>query len=203
MGAINDSDAQVTASYDSSTDTVRFTSGVLGSRTIRFGSVGDTSNFLSITNLDTAVQTAGNDSQFTVNGGAVQTRNTNEVSDAITGVTLSFLATGTSTVTVSSDDDAIVEDVQEFITEFNTTVSEIADITGSDGLLSGDSGVRAISSYLLSNIFNSISGLNGDFTSLIDLGISSGEDFSSTSTLQLEVDEDKFREALLRCPASG
>ncbi|MCP4645869.1 MAG: hypothetical protein GY851_35825, partial [bacterium] len=78
---INSSDAGVTASYDTTTDTIRVVSETLGSRTIGF--TPGTSNFLEMTNLSTAVQEAGSDSQFTINGGAVQTRNTNEVTDAI------------------------------------------------------------------------------------------------------------------------
>ncbi|MEA3364992.1 MAG: flagellar cap protein FliD N-terminal domain-containing protein, partial [Candidatus Hydrogenedentes bacterium] len=88
IGAINASDANVTATYDSTNDTIRVVSDVLGSRTIAFES--GTSNFLDVVNLTTATQTAGNDAQFTVDGGAVQTRNTNAVADAVAGVTLNF-----------------------------------------------------------------------------------------------------------------
>ena len=51
----------------------------LRSRMISFAS--GTSNFLDITNLTAATQTAGADSQFTVNGGPVQTQNTNDVAE--------------------------------------------------------------------------------------------------------------------------
>ncbi|MCF6284079.1 MAG: flagellar filament capping protein FliD [Candidatus Hydrogenedentes bacterium] len=196
LGAINESDAGVTASYDSSSDTIRVISDTLGSPTVRFGGVGDTSNFLDVVNLDTAVQAAGDDTQFTVNGGAIQTRNTNSISDAISGVTLNFLSVGTSTVTVTSDNDAIVEEVQTFIEEFNTAVNELRELTGSEGALRGDSGLRSIESYLVGNIFSQISGLGGDFQSLVDIGITSGEDFSAESGLNLSLDEDKFRNAL-------
>lgn len=192
---INSSDANVTASYDASTDAIRVISNTLGSRTIRFGGAGDTSNFLSITNLAAATQTAGNDAQFTVNGGAVQTRNTNEIADAISGVTIRLLSTGASTVTVSSDDDNIVEGVRTFITEFNNSVNLIREMTGSGGTLSGDGGIRTIENFLRQNVFNQVTGI-GKYDSLANIGITTGEDFDSSASANLELDEDVFREAL-------
>jgi flagellar hook-associated protein 2 len=196
LGAINESEAGVTASYDSATDTIRVVSDSLGSPTIRFGSTGDTSNFLDIVNLDTAVQTAGVNTQFTVNGGAVQTRNSNTVTDAIGGVSLDFLSVGSSTVTVSSDDDAIVEEISAFVESFNTALSEVRGLVGSGGTLQSDGSIRSIESFLVGNIFQQVAGLGGDFESLLDIGLSSGEDFNSEAGLSLSFDEDKFLEAL-------
>jgi len=196
LGAINESGAGVTASYDSSTDTIRVISNTLGSPTIRFGGAADTSNFLDIVNLDTAVQTAGEDTQFTVNGGAIQTRNTNSVSDAVSGVTLNFLSLGTSTVTVNPDDDAIVEKMQSFVDQFNEAVNAIRAQTAREGTLRGDSGIRSIESFLISNVFGQVSGIVGDFKSLLDIGITSGKDFNAEAGISLSLDADKFREAL-------
>jgi len=195
ISLINGSDAGVTASYDSSADVLRFTSDTLGSRTIKFGGAGDTSNFLAVTNLDTATQTAGKDSEFTVNGGPTQTRNTNEVSDAITGVTVNLLSTGVSTVSVASDNDTIIEEITEFIDAFNASVGQIRDLTNSDGTLSGDSGIRSIQTFLRDRIFQQVSGI-GDFDSLLAIGITSGEDFDISTAGQIELDEDRLREAL-------
>ncbi|MBM3290331.1 MAG: hypothetical protein FJY92_09285, partial [Candidatus Hydrogenedentes bacterium] len=194
LGRINDSDAGVTASYDSSTDTIRVVSDTLGSRTISFQA--GTSNFLNVTNLVSATQTAGADSQFTINGGATLTRNTNEVADAIGGVTLRLLSTGTSTVTVSVDDDAIVEDVNDFITAYNDAVAGIREQTGESGTLAGDSSFRQIEDYLRGNIFNQIAGISGAFSSLVDIGIDTGDSFDSGALSPLQMDEDEFREAL-------
>lgn len=196
LGAINESEAGVTASYDTATDTVRVVSNTLGSPTIRFGGAGDTSNFLDLVNLDTAVQTAGADAQFTVNGGPVQTRNSNTVSDAIGGVNLNFLSLGTSTVTISSDEDAIVEEIQGFVEQFNTALNEIRELVGAEGALRGDGGIRSIETYLVNTIFTQVSGLGGEFESLLDIGISTGEDFNSEVPLNITLDADKFREAL-------
>ena len=193
---INESDAEVTASYDSSNDTIRVVSDTLGSRTISFGSGTDTSNFLTVAGLDTATQTAGNDSQFTINGGAVLTRNTNEVSDAIGGVTFGLLSAGTSTVTVSSDEDAAVEGVQAFLEQINESVNEIQSLIIQGGILENDGSIRLIQDFMRTTIFSPISGAGGDYTSLLDVGISTGDDFDSSVLQQFQLDEDAFREAL-------
>ena len=192
---LNSSDAGIQASYDGASDGIRVISNQLGSPTIRFGGVGDTSNFLSVVNLDTATQTAGNNAELTVNGGPVLTRSTNEVSDVISGVNLKLLAAGTTTVTVGSDDDAILEDVQEFVDEFNATVTKIRELTGPEGPLAGDGTIRNLESFLFTQVFSQVTGI-GDFESLLDIGITTGEDFDSSVGATLTLDGDILREAL-------
>jgi flagellar hook-associated protein 2 len=193
LARLNSSDANVTASYDSATDTIRVVSNKLGSRTIKF-TEGD-GNFLTLTNLTAAAQVAGNDAQFKINGGAVQTRSTNEVSDAIGGLTLNFLSVGTSTVTVSSNDDAIVEKVQELLTTFNESVDKIRGLVGIEGDLAGDGTIRAIENTLRSTVFNLVEGL-GNCKSLPEIGITTGDSFDAEASAHLQLDEDTFREAL-------
>jgi len=169
-------------------------SDTLGSRTISFQA--GTSNFLNVTNLAAATQTAGADSQFTINGGPTLTRNSNEVADAIGGVTLRLLSIGTSTVTVSVDDDAIVEDVNKFITAYNDAISGLREQLGGTGALAGDSSFRQIEDFLRGNIFNQITGISGSFSSFVDIGIDTGHSFDSGVASPLQLDEDKFRESL-------
>lgn len=192
---ITDSDANVSASYDSATDTIQLVSKDLGSRTI--GLTAGTSNFLDIANLAAAVQTAGNDSQFSVNGGAVQTRNTNQVTDAIGGVTLNLLSTGTTTVTVGNDDDSIVESVQKFVEALNESVDMIKAMTAGDGDLENDSTIEAMQMYAREVMFSQITGISGSFISLMDIGITSGSTFDSTAEPKLELDVEEFKAALL------
>ncbi len=194
IARINESDAQVKASYDTTSDTLRFVSETMGSRTIRF--TAGTSNFMNVMHLDTAIQTAGNDAKFTINGGAVQTRNTNEVSDAIGGITLKFLDLGKSTVTVSGDDDKIVEDVQAMVDAFNESVDALRGATAQSGQLSGDASISSVELFLRQAIFNVVSGLTGDYRSFVDIGISTGDTFDAESSAHLTLDGDKFREAL-------
>lgn len=194
IGAINASDANVTATYDSTNDTIRVVSDSLGSRTIAFES--GTSNFLDVVNLTTATQTAGNDAQFTIDGGAVQTRNTNAIADAIAGVTLNFRSLGTSTVSVETDNESILEGVREFITAFNDALTEIREQTGQDAALENDTTLTMISSQLQYQIFGNVEGLSGPFKNLVQLGITTGDAFNSEVGAQFELDEETFLEAL-------
>ena len=192
---ITDSDAGVSASYDSATDTIQLVSKSLGSRTISLAA--GTSNFLTVANLAAAVQTAGNDSQFSVNGGPVQTRNTNQVTDAIGGVTLRLLSAGATTVTVSNDDDSTVESVKKFLETLNESMTQIGDLVKSKGDLENDGTIQAIQMYMRETIFSQISGISGSYMSLLDVGISTGSSFDSTATAKFELSEEKFKAALL------
>lgn len=196
ISAINNSGAGVTATYDSVSDGIRVVSKEFGSRTIAFGSPSDTSNFLSVVNLTTANQTVGRDATFSVNGGPTQTRSTNQVSDAIGGLTLNLLSTGTSTVTVANDDEAAVTAVRSFLSEVNNAVSRIQELTRRNGTLEADYSIRSIQDYLRSIVYSAVSGATGDYQSLVDVGVNTGSTFDSSTISDFQLDEDKFREAL-------
>jgi len=193
LNAINTSDANVTASFDASTDTIRVVSDTLGSRTIDF--TDGTSGFLAATYLDTAIQTAGADAQFSVDGQAM-TRNTNTINDAIGGVSFTLLSAGTSTITVTDDYDAMIEDVTEFVDAYNTAVQTMYDELAEEGDLENDLSIRMIENYLRSTIFGRPTGVIGDYESLADIGITTGETFQRDVLSLLEVDEGTLRAAL-------
>lgn len=197
---INNSDAGVTASYDPTTDGLRVVSNKLGSRTISFAN--GTSNFLDIVNLSSATQAAGNDAQFSINGGAVITRNSNDVSDIIGDVTLNLTGLGTTTLTVSPDEEPAVEAVQAFVDKFNESIKEIVDLLKEDGVLENDLTIRSIQNFLTSTVLDQVSGLSGDFDSLFQIGISSGDDFDASAPFQLQLDVDELRAALQDDPTS-
>lgn len=196
LSRINSSDAGVTASYDPTTDTIRLLSKELGSRLIRFGSDTDTSNFLSIVNLNTATQTAGADAVLKINGGPEIIRNSNVINDAISGTTLTLLKTGTSTITIDTDDDTIVQSMRNLINALNDAIKQIFESTSKDGILYGETGIRDIAFYLQQNFFNQVSGINGPYLSLADIGFSTGNTFDSKSIPTVTLDADKFKTAL-------
>ncbi|MFO7975995.1 MAG: flagellar filament capping protein FliD [Candidatus Hydrogenedentota bacterium] len=198
IGAINASDANVTASYDSTNDTIRVVSDALGSRTIAFES--GTSNFLDVVNLTTASQTAGNDAQFTVDGGPVQTRNTNTIANTIAGVTMNLRSVGSSTVSVETDNESILEGVRGFVTAFNDTLTELREQTGDEGALENDTTLTLISNQLQYSIFSNVEGLSGPYQNLVQIGITTGDAFDSEIGAQLELDEETFLEALQENP---
>ncbi len=191
LGRINASNAGVVATYDTTNDTIRVVSKNLGSRTISFQ--GGTSNFLDRTNLTAATQTAGQDAQYRVDGGLVQTSNSNDVTTAVSGVTLSLRGVGTSTVTVASDVDAIVETVKSFVTSFNESVAALNERTKRGAILKNDSSIRSIESFLRTNVFNRVTGLPGTIESLLDVGISTGNLFNADAVFQIQLNETKLR----------
>ncbi|MGI6458698.1 MAG: flagellar filament capping protein FliD [Candidatus Hydrogenedentales bacterium] len=196
--AINASDARVTASYDDVTDTLRIVSDMLGSRTIAFES--GTSNFLDVMNLTTAAQTAGTDAQFTIDGGALQTRNTNAVNDAIPGVTLNLRGVGASSVTVETDTEAIVEGVRGLLTALNDALDEIRRQTGRGATLQGDSSISMISSQIQYLMFNQVEGAGDVFKTLLEIGISTGNTFDAEAGARFELDEETFLAKLRENP---
>jgi len=195
LNDINSSGADVTATFDSSTDTIRVVSDTLGSRTINF--TDGTSGFLAATNLDTATQTTGNDAQFTVDGQGY-TRNSNTITDVIGGVSFTLLSAGSSTVTVTDDVDTMVDTIESFVEAYNTAIGTIDDALAEDEALENDASIRMIMSYLRSSVFNIIDGATGEYRSLVDIGVSTGtEDAFSSDTLNaLQVDATALRDAL-------
>ena len=199
LNNINASDAGVTASLDVATDTIRVVSNTEGSRTISFAA--GTSNFLDVTNLTAATQAAGTDAQFRVDGGALQTTNSNTVTTAISDVTLTLVSTGTATVTIADNETAIVADVREFLDAYNETLSELRKLTRGEGALRGDGTIRSIETTLQSAIFQSVAGAGG-LTNLIEIGITTGGTFDASAGTQYELDEEIFLEALRDDPSS-
>jgi flagellar hook-associated protein 2 len=198
LGTINASDAGVTASLDAATDTIRVVSNTEGSRTISF--TAGTSNFLDVTNLTAATQAAGTDTQFRVDGGAIQTSNSNTVTTAISDVSLNLISVGTATVTISDNETAIIADVREFLDAYNKALSELRSLTRDKGALRGDGSIRSIETKLQSTIFQSVAGA-GALTTLVEIGITSGDSFSASAGTQYELDEEVFLEALRDDPS--
>jgi flagellar hook-associated protein 2 len=192
---INNSDANVTASFDPNTDSIRVVAEDLGSRTIRFQS--GTSNFLDVTNLTAAIQTAGQDAQYTIDGGAIQFSNSNDVTTAVNDLTITLQSVGTASITVSNNLDTPIEKITEFIEGFNESVSKIEELVVQDGELENDYSIRSIQSFLINSVFTQIPGLSGTFESFLDIGISTGDAFDASAVFKIELDEDELRAALL------
>jgi len=193
LNAINSSEAGVTVSFDQSSDTIRVVSDTLGSRTIDF--TDGTSGFLAAVYLDTADQTAGTDAQFSVDGVSM-TRNTNTIPDAIGGVSFTLLSTGTSTITVNDDYEAMIEDITELVDAYNTAVQTIYDELSEEGDLGNDTSIRMVENYLRTTIFGRPTGVTGEYESLAGIGITTGDTFEQDVLSMLEVDEGQLREAL-------
>ena len=189
---INQSSAGVTATYDVQTDKLIITSDTTGS--IATGLEDSTGNFLAAMGVLSATQTLGVNASYKIDGGATQYSTRNDVSDAIAGVTLTFIdetVVGTPiTVTVSADTGQLSSKLNGFVEQYNSTVSLIRDATkfvedGTNGELLGDSGLLNVMRNLRSLVTGPATGISGDVRTLADIGLNVGADGADVGTTDL------------------
>ena len=190
---INESDAGVTASYDSVNDRVVLTNKTTGDVGLGATETGDgLLNALGLTTVSTL--TRGKDAQFTVNSGSTLTSHSNNLSETdlgIEGLSVSITSTDTQTVTVKADTASMNAAIKDFITKFNavqsyidsqTKITKTPDGKVSAALLADNREVQTWASQLRSLAFGEVSGMSGTIERLSSMGI----DFSSfDSTLSV------------------
>jgi|GEM_PF-1322811 len=159
-----------------------------------------TPNFTSTTTtstFDTTDATNAND------GGQSVTRTSNSISDAIPGVTLTLLTTGTSTIDSHSDTSSILSPISGFVDAYNKLNDSLKQLTNyvspgspSNGALLGDTTVQNIISQVKQTINSTVSSATGDYNSLNQLGIT----FDKKGVMSL--DSTKLNTALAGNPTS-
>lgn len=140
-------------------------------------------------------------------------RSTNTVSDLINGVTLNLKDTGTSQVTVSNDDAAIMENVNGFVDEVNTVLSLFKDKMQVDkyntddeaqaGVLTGNYGAQMAKQRIKDILSSKGLGFDRDEDPLVSLGsvgITTVTDRSSPDFGLLQVDQTKMANSLEKNP---
>lgn len=157
-------------------------------------------NVTGSTNATNMLQTqAGADAALKINGLSI-TRESNTVSEAITGVTVTLSKADTGVnynLSIARDSSAIEDQITALVDSFNTFGAHINDITkydsttGEKGILIGDITLRTLYSQVRSTLFSAQSGITGSVRALADMGILSNE-----KTGQLEVDEDQLSTAI-------
>lgn len=121
----------VKAQYNPTTGEFVLTSTETGNRAIAIGSASDTSNFLGAMGLTGAVQNIGQNCIYSIDslyGGEDQVSQTNNVSDAIEGMTFSFreVTTGAGeAITVKIDTEAAKVAIKDFIELYNEVTTDI------------------------------------------------------------------------------
>ncbi len=123
--------------------------------------------------------------QFTVDGIAFQ-RQSNTVNDVLSGVTLAFKKTDTSTISVAENDEALKEKVTSLVTAYNDVVQELRQKSAYDAT-TGDFGILAGTTlrdlpFELQGLFTAgnTADPEGVVTSLFDLGMEFNRDGSIT-----------------------
>jgi flagellar hook-associated protein 2 len=194
---INNSAAEVSAAvmYDGSSYRLVVTGDQAGaSYGITFGEDGT----LALDLDDAANQKQEAKDATIVMDGMTITSGTNQITDAIPGVTLTLSDTTdgeTESLEVALDQTAIEENVQAMLTAYNDVVDFINQQFTYDGevrldTLMGDSATRTAKSQIQSIVVGEIAALTGSYTALSRIGITS----SSDGTLTLNTTE--FRNAM-------
>lgn len=177
-----------------------------GATTITNSSFSDPSGVLSalgITQTGYASQvTAAQDAQFTLDGVSID-RPTNTVDDAITGVSLSLLSKGSTTVDVTQNTSDVVSAVNSFVSAYNQVITDINNqfqFTPPTNTTSGQAATAPplFGSFTLTEIKNELSSalnISANGTSLGNIGITTNGDGT------LSVNSSKLTNALASNPS--
>ena len=129
--------------------------------------------------------TAPQNAAALINGFVVEST-TNSLSDAIDGLDIELLAANepgeTSKISIAFDQNSSREKVENLISAYNTFVDSTDQLSSFDpetlerGPLFGDSTLRFLTTRLRQQLTETVSGLNGPFDNLLDLGITTALD---------------------------
>lgn len=179
-----------------------------GARDISFSD--DVSGTLSRLGLDGKTAVKGEQAVFHINGIKV-TRDSNTVKDAVLGLTINLNkahAVGEyDTITVSSDTERLVKAVQDFVDQYNSTMSFIEEQlavgtvteegTTGRGTLAGDSGLRSLRDSLRRMVTDSLAFADNPSTikDISALGVT-----TTDKSGRLSLDSSKLLEELKKDP---
>jgi len=180
LARINNSGAGVIASFDRVNDRFVLTNASAGDLGIALQDL--TGNFLAATGLASGSLTRGTNLLYTLNGGGQRVSYSNTIADTssgVTGLSVTALTTGSTTVSVGSDTTDLKTAITDFVDEYNKVQSLIDSQTASStdnqgnvtaGLLAGDHDIANVASQLRSDLYGQISGLSGTIDQLAKLG---------------------------------
>jgi flagellar hook-associated protein 2 len=126
---------------------------------------------------DSRLTAQAQDANLTVNGLAM-VEGSNNVTDAINGVSMTLSQAGTSSLTVAPDTGSIQTDVQGFVSAFNKLQGDITSLSSTSGGLQGDYTLVNLQDQLDGILNTPISGANGTSTVayLAQVGVSLQKD---------------------------
>jgi flagellar hook-associated protein 2 len=127
---------------------------------------------------------AAQKAKITVNGSEYE-KDTNEISDAISGVVITLKEASDSevTLTVSSSPDAAVSNVSAFVSEYNDTMKFLNDRIKFNKAFYEDLVAQRVRTDLKHNITDNVSGQPEDYDNISDIGI------AATNTAKSSLDE--------------
>ncbi len=172
---------------------VNIFSGNEGGGTLDFGEVTETTagrDMELVSGLDSLVEVDG----------ATFTRESNNITDLIAGVSLNLVSANTSTtvtLAVDRDVEAVKAKVQEFVDSYNSIINIVAEQLSYDseneetgGILFGDGTLRSVKTDLVSEVLGSVAGISSSYTTLGLIGIRLQNDGT------LKIDDDELTDLL-------
>ena len=153
--------------------------------TFLFGTGIKTSSQVGTNLVDFTETQSAQNANFFIDGIAVS-KSANLVSDVIDGTILTLDSTGSGTVTLSSDSDAIKDKVQAYIDGYNelalhlTSELSLETETGETGVLFANFTIQNLQQKLRETITTQILGVTGDFSYLSQIGIRTVSDGTLT-----------------------
>ncbi|MFQ5489815.1 MAG: flagellar filament capping protein FliD [Phycisphaerae bacterium] len=136
--------------------------------------------------------------------GLVLRSSSNTLDDVLEGVSIDLVGTSDKPVelSISQDVDAIVEDLNAFVTSYNDVIDRIGELTSFDsetferGILFGDSTVTQIENRLFRSVTRPFENTSNNLSRLAGVGI------TLAAGGRLELDEERFREVYQEDPDS-
>lgn len=175
--------------------------GAVNTLGITAGTVDSTTAPTTLTGgLQSGSADVAKDAIFSVNGIQL-TRKTNAVSDAVAGVTFTLKQggqTGTTSLAVATDTDAITNAMQDVVSKFNTMISSFNRAAAPSGALYGDSVARSLVTQIRTALSGVPSGLplTSTYTSAGGVGLKVNQDGT------LSLDTTAFKAALAKDPSA-
>jgi flagellar hook-associated protein 2 len=148
------------------------------------------------------------DALFKINGwplsNAYMSRATNTVTDAIDGLSLKLLASGSGNIDVALNTSAVVANVQTFVSQVNSVITQINSLTAYNSttqqasMMTGDYGLQLVSSIMNNLVANPGLGFDNTdvYSSLAPCGISVDADEGSTTFGELLLDQTTLTNVL-------
>ncbi|MGH2356141.1 MAG: flagellar filament capping protein FliD [Chloroflexota bacterium] len=199
---INNSAANVTASYDSATDKFTLLAKTTGSTAIALEHVGGGDLLTSLGVLGTA-QSLGKNAQYDLGDGVQRYSTSNTIGDAVSDVTLTLAGQGTTTIGLTQDTETSVTAVRDFVTAYNAAAGFIQQktafnaTTNTGSMFTGSSLFRSVEREMRKVVSTMATGLTSAYTSLPQIGISTGAFTTEVApTKNLVLDEAKLTQAL-------
>lgn len=202
LSRISASDAGVTATYDQAANRIQLRNKSPGNRSI--GVEDSSGRLMEALGLSNGILVAGNDLEFSIDGGARQRCASNTITaedSGLSGITLTAKQTGEVTVNAAVDVVGIKKAVQDLVTSANSVQSLVATLTTSSrdasgkvtsGVLAYDQTVFQIGSAIRAIFMPQLAGPSSTFRGLEDLGFKTSG-YSNEVTV---VSESKLTDAI-------